>query len=272
MIENENFENKETDEIENNDKLSKLIAQRVNLQLTIAKLTTIESLRKSHLQVSEKVSKLKDTIVEGAHNYGQNVSKIREQYDLNNEEKSNILKDYKICLNITNTHYDNNMKNLQEEIKELEKEERDLLENKRKLQAEKVSVKKSFEYKEYSSKLRKLKSEMKADIENDDFDALEEKKIKLKNLKNENPVKDIIDDCEQVKIDIENCRNDIENAYKEMEQSENNRQRDLNAMAMTKEKSLAKIQKQNIFQKMVGAISNRFTGAKKFNNQVIGEI
>lgn len=248
--------------------MRKLSEVQANNMMLTAKITA----RSGKEQVNEKVSAAKEKIELGAKRYGQKMEKIQEQYNLNKEEKGNILFEYKESLEEINNEYEERIKLALDQKQELEVEEQNLLLEETELKNAKEEMKLSPEYKEYKENEEKRIIEIKNDLDHGNLDDVGIKNEELKQYKKNNPLVKYNEAIEAVRNQRHEISDLIEKCEQEIEAYEEAREMHINEVAEDKDNKLALIQKQSLIQKMTGMLFNRINGAKKFKDNVMDVI
>jgi hypothetical protein len=216
-------------------------------------------------QVLSKLTSAKNTIVTSAKSYGTKAQQIAKESTTIREDKQTVLGEYKKVLDEINNEYNENLKNIiasKEDI-EIERQEGDALEVE--MRSRRAAIKRTPEYQKFCARYNITKKELMEAVERKDFKAVNEKNEELRNLHQESPTKKYSDTIKKIKVSRKNLDEMIESCEQEIEECRIDRTDNRNVQ-------LANIKKQNIFQKAVGNILNKFNGAKKFSDVVVGKL
>lgn len=247
------------------DLMKKLAEIQTNNMMLTAKIATKEGKE----QVKSKVNSAKEKITNGAQRYGQKMEKIQEQYNLNKEEKGNILFEYEESLDEINKEYNERIKLALEEKQDLEAEEQNLMLEEVDLKDQMEEEKKSPEYLNFKEEMDNRIIDIKSDLDKGNLDDVGIKNEELKQLKKTNPLLKYEDAIEAVRNQRHEICDLIEKCEQEIEAYNNARTEHIDQVAEDKDNKLATIQKQSFIQKMAGALFNKMNGAKKFKDNVM---
>lgn len=246
-----------------------LIKELAQIQAENAKISAQIFAREGKEQIANKTNEMKDKIMEQAKIYGQKAEKVQETYNLNKETKSNILQKYKDSLAEIQEQYETRNESIMQEKSDWQNEEQATMLKEHELKQQRKEIKRSPEYAQQVKEEKELAKEIKKALDEGDLDLVTAKNEELKRLKEKNP----LIKCDNEIEDIQQQRNEIQEIIsqceREMEECKDERDNSIDEATQDKDNKLMEMKKQNIFQKMTGAIMNKLNGAKRFKDNVI---
>lgn len=260
------------EEVQKQAKISELLKQLSLQQLSIAKISAAIFLREGKDKIVDKTKELKDTIKKSAKSFGAKAEKYAEDYINAKEEKNSLLKAYEEMLNNIDENYKASFEYFENAKIGWENVEFEAITEIEKAKDERTNVKNSEEYKNYVMEKNRLISEIQDAATREDMETIRAKTIELEQYIDQNPLTKY---DEKIKIaeDLkEQARNNIEYCEDSIQETRRSRNNEINDLAMQRDEAIAGLVKQNIFQKTIGMLFNKFNGISKFKNNVIEKI
>ena len=262
----------ENDDSNKKQNIINLLREYVQIQMVNGYLSAKIMGKEGMEQVSSKLTSAKNEIVASAKSYGTKAQQIAKETTTIREDKQTVLGEYKKVLDEINNEYNENLKNIiaSKEDAEIERQEGDALEVE--MRSRRAIVKKSPEYQKFCARYNITKKELMEAVEKKDFETVNKKNEELKKLHEESPTKKYSDTIKKIKVSRRKLDEMIESCEQEIEECRIDRTNKINEASEDRNVQLANIKKQNIFQKAVGNIINKFNGAKKFSDVVVGKL
>ena len=250
----------EKNDIEEQMKFTQMLKELAETQTTLAKIDAQLAITKGKDQIGGVINKTKDNLEQKAKALGANMKEIEEKYVSSRDEKKKILKQYKESLEKVNQKYDGLLQDILEQIsKAQEKEQKAMFAQKRKQRRLNIS-KKDFE-----KESQKLRNEIIKATKENNIDLVKQKINELDELGATHESTKLGQEYAGLQTEREELRKAIEGYEQEYEDKLNEREQKIKDLTDEKENNkLTVVQKQNIFQKLVGAVFSRFNGTKKF--------
>lgn len=261
-------------------KILDLLKERREIQKTNRKLAREIFMAKGKRGIngiSNKVAEMKNSFMEQAKMYGkkaENMAKnMVETYANNKEGNKNVLQKYEESLEAIQKEYENrveyiltNKMKMEELQEESELKEMDLRE-------EREEIWKSPEYFEHVREEERCIYEIKQILEQEDVDiyTVQAKKQEYEDLKKQNPLTKCDKQIEEEKKKREEIQYVIGECDRVLSLCEQDNEKSIDEATKNKNNQIAN-NKQNIFQKTMGALFCKVNGAKKFASQVIGQL
>lgn len=156
--------------------------------------------------------------------------------------------------------------------KEFAKRKAEIIQLKRQGRTEEAD-KKREEFNEYKAGLPKrvkaLQTKITLCIQNDDIETAEMQMKTLKKLQKESELANCDNELGKIKSQIQLCRKSIKEQNEKIESCENAFETEVEKITGSQEKALSKVDKQNIFQKLLVKV---FGSAKQFNKNVMSPL
>lgn len=237
-----------------------------NIAQLLIKLATIQAQtklvkaaifkNKQKAAISQKMQDIKEYAEGEAKKYSQNIA-----------DANKAIEDYKSAVEEAMNEYEETYLNTIEEQDSWQQMEIDTVCEMKKISSNIKETMKTPEYKEWKQSVKAKEDEIKHNA--GDPDKLTDLAKELKQLKSQDPTaadRDNLESKEKMKNDI----NEIINEYDiRLEELKTARDEKLNDLLENKETSLAKIQKQNLWQKIVARLTPK---AKSFKHNVVDKI
>ena len=139
-------------------------------------------------QIGQKVTNMKNKIMQQGAVLGQKAKKIEEIYKLNKETKDNILQQYKDSLAEIDNHYRKVYQAILRQKAKNEEQEQVTILKEHQLKNNRKKIKKSPQYAEHIKQEKALAKEIKKALDKGDLDTVAVKNEELKQLKSKNPL------------------------------------------------------------------------------------
>lgn len=156
--------------------------------------------------------------------------------------------------------------------KEFAKRKAEIIQLKRQGRTEEAD-KKREEFNEYKAGLPKrvkaLQTKITLCIQNDDIETAEMQMKTLKKLQKESELANCDNELGKIKSQIQLCRKSIKEQNEKIESCENDFETEVEKITGSQEKALSKVDKQNIFQKLLVRV---FGSAKQFDKNVMSPL
>ena len=243
-----------------------LLKQLTEVQTALAKIETQIAIKEGKDQVKTAIDETKSKMEDQAKKFGVSLKNMERQYAENNTEKKGITEEYKDGLSLLKEQYSSLLKKILGNKAQLEADEQsNMIEQK----AKKIEKRKTK--REFKEKTESFKAEIDQATSDGNFELAKQKIDELKQFKedNENTPEEIEADIQQLRETRKEIREKIKRCEEEYIATKNDRKSAIDLVANEKNNKLAKIEKQNIFQKLMGGIFNKFNGTKKFIKAVI---
>lgn len=264
------------DNIQNNQVSTKELLALIKELACIQMYNTIISAqifaREGKEQIDDKVNGMKDKIMEQAEVFGQKAKKVEETYSLNKENKNNILQEYRESLDLIEEQYEIRSQAILQERSDCQDEEQATMLKESELKQNRKQIKKSPQYIEQVKQEKALAKEIKKALDEGDLDTVTIKNEELKRLKAENPLMKCDQEIEKVQQQREQIQQMISLCEQELENCANERYDNIEQVTQDKDNKLMEMKKQNIFQKIAGAVMNKINGAKRFKDNVMQKV
>lgn len=247
----------ERQDLEPKDKnIAQLMVKLATVQAQIKLVKAAIFMNKQKAAISTKMKDFKEYAEGQAEKYAQNM-----------EEANKAIETYKSAVEEAMQQYEDDYLDIMAEQDEWQNVEIDKIGEQKQLSSAIKEKRKTPEYKEWKQSVKNISREIKA-VANDP-EKLTTLAAELKELQAKDPTLQ-----EQQKLDsIKSDRTTISEIIKENDERlvEIRKERDekLSELLESKETSLAKIQKQSLWQKVVGALTPK---AKKFKTNVVDKI
>lgn len=262
----------ENNELDKKQNIINLLRQYAQVQMINGYLSAKIMTKEGKEQVATKVSQTKDYITESAKTYGRKAQQMAKDATIFKEDKSTIISEYKAALEEINNDYTENMKNIMaaKEDLEVERQNGDALEIE--MRTARAAVKKTKEYKDFDLKYKSVEKELMDALEGKAYGEVDKKNEELRELNRQNPTRKYSSTMKKVKEAREELDEMIAECENQLEECRINRNQQIEIATMDRKTAIANINKQNIFQKTVGSLINKFNGAKKFNSIIIESV
>ena len=251
--------NEEVNDVNENRNFLDLLRQLVEIQSSIAKVDAQIAIRDGKEHIRAKIDSTKNQLEASAKRFGTNLKKIEDQYSKNSVEKKSILQQYETCLEMIDEMYDQPLQSVLEEKSELESEEQFIMSEQKN-----VKINRKYVKKEYQKREAELKSEVKNALDSGDLELAQSKMDELKDYSVNNDYTDL----KAYNVELQTRRTElralIEQCEKQYESLINEKNSAIDNAIDSKDNYLALIEKQNLFQRFVGSVLNRFNGGKRF--------
>lgn len=271
MEEIETNDNTQNDQITTKELLA-LIKELAYIQMCNTMISAQIFAREGKEQIADKVNGMKDKIMEQAEVFGQKAKKVEETYNLNKESKNNILQEYRESLGLIEEQYELRSEAVLEERSDWQDEEQATMLKESELKQDRKQIKKSPQYIEQVKEEKALAKEIKKALDEGDLDTVTVKNEELKRLKAKNPLTKCDQEIEKIQHQREQIQKMISLCEQELESCENDRYNSIEQVTQDKDNKLMEMKKQNIFQKIAGAVMNKINGAKRFKDNVIKKV
>lgn len=259
-------------EEQSNKKLIELLKRLAEEEQQYAMLSVATTVRKGKEQVTDKVESLKDQIIEQAQMYGQKIEKVEKDYLSEKADSQSVVQQYKEALEQINEEYFKNSKVLIEEQQGLQSDHKEMIIEEVRIIIDKQKVRSSETYKQYSQQEKDLKNQVKDAMAKGDLDTAQNKIDELKQLKENDPLKEFDDAIAEIRKAREEIDNRLEYCEQQLEELDQNRSDKIEEATKDKNTSLTEVKKQNFIQKTFGSLFNKINGAKKFEKNVINSV
>ena len=240
-------------------KFSQLLKELAETQATLAKIDAQIAIKEGKDQVKSTVESTKTTLETQAKKFGANLKKVEEDYRNGNEDKKGILEEYESLLEEVNGNYHTLMQDVLEKKAQLEVEEQENMMGQKKNKIDTRNAEKEFSKQEKLLKAEIIKATKEKRLED-----AQQRIAELQDLTENNPVNSMKTVNEELQTRRTEIRGLIEECEKQYEKLMEERKKEIDGLTEDKNNKLAKIPKQNIFQKTIGSIFNKFNGTKKF--------
>lgn len=251
--------NEEVNDVNENRNFLGLLRQLVEIQSSIAKVEAQIAIRDGKEHIKAKIDSTKDQLEASAKRFGTNLKKIEDQYSKNNSEKKSILQQYETCLEMIDEMYDEPLQSILEEKSELESEEQFIM-----TEQKNVKINRKYVKKDYQKREAELKSDIRSALDSGDLELAQSKMNELKDYSVNNDYNYL----KTYNVELQTRRTElralIEQCEKQYESLINEKNSAIDNAIDSKDNNLALIEKQNLFQRFVGSVLNRFNGGKRF--------
>ena len=244
-----------------------LLKELTETQMTLAKIDAQLAIREGKKQVKDVIDATKNNLESQAKKFGANLKKIEEDYRNGNADKKGILEEYESSLTEINKTYETLMQDALERKSQLEADEQDIM-----LEQKQNKIETREARKEYARQEKTLKLEIMKATKEGDLETAQQKIEELQKLTENNPVNSLKVYNEELQTRRTEIRKLIEDVEKEYDQLMEDRKSEIDKVTEDKNNKLATIPKQNIFQKVLGSMFNKFNGTKKFMQSVMGPL
>lgn len=285
-MEKEDIEEK-NEQIVKSKKLLSLLKELAQTQLDKGLVEAAEFKNNTNEKINRKTNELKDYIRAQAKRYGQNekeVNEIMEKFGGFLKEAKSRYKDARAEHIADKNEIEARETEQISEYDEAKAELKDMPGYKvyAKRKAEIKEAKKSGNKKEYEEKKAEfesfkrglpervalLKADIQRDMDNGNAADAKAKMTRLEKLQRQVKLIEKDDELKQMKEKIKETREELKQKEAEIEECDKTFKESIEKINNLQEKRLSKVDKQNIFQKMVAIAYNRFGGAKKFIKSV----
>lgn len=243
----------------NANEILEMLKELANNQATIvkcnAKLFNIEMENK----ISGLVKDASDFLSEKRNEFGVKIVKITTEYEGETANVDRILEKYKKRMGQVVDYFNNELKDVEEKQSDAQTDFISLAAN-----FIPTVLKAQGKVFEMDKEIVKRAKDVLVDISKGDFEGavVEIEKIKETKTKNQpeevkTVAKGILEQMKNQLIVIEECKREKANIRERCDNA-------IDTVKFTKEMALAKVQKQNIVQKVLGSIFSKFNGTKKF--------
>lgn len=271
MEELETNDNTQNNQVTTKELLA-LIKELAQIQMYNTIISAQIFAREGKEQIDDKVNEMKDKIMEQAGIFGQKARKVEETYNLNKETKNNILQEYRESLAQIEEQYEIRSQAILQERRDCQDEEQATMLKENELKQNKKQMKKSPQYIEQVREEKALAKEIKKALDEGDLDTVTAKNEELKRLKAKNPLMKCDQEIEKIQQQREQIQQMISLCEQELENCENDRYNSIEQVTQDKDNKLMEMKKQNILQKIAGAVMNKINGAKRFKDNVIQKV
>lgn len=271
MEERETNDNTQNDQVTTKELLA-LIKELAYIQMCNTMISAQIFARAGKDQIDDKVNGMKDKIMKQAEVFGQKAKKVEETYNLNKESKNNILQEYRESLELIEEQYEIRSQAILQERSDCQDEEQATMLKENELKQNRKQIKKSPQYIEQVREEKALAKEIKKALDEGDLDTVTVKNEELKRLKAKNPLMKCDQEIEKIQQQREQIQEMISQCEQELENCEEDRYNSIEQVTQDKDNKLMEMKKQNIFQKIAGAVMNKISGAKRFKDNVIQKL
>lgn len=254
----------EKNDLEEQIKFSQLLKELTETQVTLAKIEAQLAIREGKNQVKEAIASAKENLEIQAKRFGANLKKIEEDYRNGNEDRKEILEEYESSLEEINDTYYDLMQDILEKKAQLEVDEQETMMGQKQ---NKIDTRK--EQKNLQKQKRTLKAEIIRATKEGRLDDAQQKMTELQELTANNSVNSMKAFNEELQTRRDELRMMIEDYEQQYETLMAARASEINYLTEDQNNKLAKIPKQNLFQKAMGKILDKFDGTKKFMQTAI---
>lgn len=254
-------------QIDEQVKFAQLIKELAETQATLAKIDAQLAIRAGKEQVKGVIDSTRASLEEQAKKFGANLKQIEENYRNGNANKKWILEEYEESLSEINQAYEAQMQDALEKKAQLEADEQDTM-----LEQKQNKVEMDEAENEFASQEKALKDEIINAIEDGDLETAQQKMSELQELTANNPVNSLKAYNEELQTRRTEIRKLIEDIEKEYDKFMEDRKAEIDKVTEDKNNKLATIPKQNIFQRVLGSMLNKFNGTRKFMKTVMGSL
>lgn len=259
-------------EEQSNKKLIELLKRLAEVEQQHAMLSVATTVRKGKDQVTDKVESVKTQIIEQAKMYGQKIEKVEQDYLSEKADSKSVVQQYQEALEQINEEYFANTKVLIEEQQGLQSDHKEMVIKEVRIIIDKQKVKSSETYKQYSQQEKDLKNQVKDAMAKGDLDTAQSKIDELKQLKENDPLKEFDDAIAEIRKAKEEINDRLEYCEQQLEELDQSRSDKIEEATKDKNTSLTEVKKQNFIQKTFGSLFNKINGAKKFEKNVINSV
>lgn len=242
-----------------------LLKELVQVQATMAKVDAQLAITSGSKIIQRVLEATKVKVTEGAKRFGVKLEKLEEDYIGEKGDRRGIIAEYKELLELLNEQYDNLFKEVISTKNQLQIDEQEAIVSSKHMKSKVKNATIETEKQE-----ERLKDELQKAIDLDNLELAEEKMEELKATKamNNEQLAQLEEKQEELKRQRIEARKAIEECEAKYKKYLEERASDINLVVSGKDDRLAKISKQNIWQKIGGAIFNKFNGTKKFARSV----
>lgn len=270
--ESENNNTQNTNDQHSVGNLLKLIKELADIQASNAIITARIFAREGKEQIADKTNQMKNKVMEQAKSYGKKAEDLANTYTNNKEEKGNILQEYQESLEDIQEEYEARMDSIVEEKVKWQDEEQATMLKEKELKEDRKQIKKTPEYAEQVKQEKALTKEIKQALDEGDLNTVATKNEELKKLKEQNPLLKCDKEIEEVQQSRQEILDVINMCDKEIEECREDRDNSIDEVTADRDNKLAVMKKQNVFQKMAGAILNKMNGVKRFKDNIVAKV
>lgn len=241
-----------------------MLKELINNQVTITKCDVQQFSRETREQIAECAHDVYEDLTAKAKMYGVQMNKIAKQYENEKSQTADILSEYRKAIGDVAKPFDEEMKAVMVKESDAKTEfialAANFIPNFAKVQGQ--NMKMDLETKKQTANV--LTAIAKGDYKKA-IEGLENVK-QAKENKQPEAVKTLAKSVlEQMKSKLEL----IEECRREKEDIRNRRNEKINSVKAQKNNALAKVQKQNMVQRIMGSLFSKFNGTKKFMKNAV---
>lgn len=222
--------------------------------------------------INAQVTQMKDTFMENAKMYGKKVEAIAQEYIDNEENKKDVIQQYKKALEAIQKEYEDRVNFIIENREKFEKAEEESYNKEMDLREEKEQIKEQIkespEYVEHIKLEEKCSNELEEMFHQQEVDLAiyEAKKKEYEELKKQNPLEKYNIEIEKERKRREKIQDVIEMCDNTLDKCEEERKRCIKMKVENKNNQLSDIQSQNVVQRIMGGVINKFDLINKFKS------
>lgn len=255
----ERSDNDEMEDIAEESDFLALLKELLEVQASITKVDAQIAIRRGQEQIKAKIDSTRELLEAQAKRFGTNLKSVEAQYAKNSVDKKSILEQFEACLDEISEMYDPQLQEILAKKTELEAEEQAVMFDQKHTKVKIRSAKKV-----YNKRNEELKSEIKQAIDSGNLDLAQNKMDELKKCSVKNDYNALRIYNIALAYKRSELRKMIEQCEQEYDALINERDSKINGALDSRDNSLALIPKQNLLQKMVGSLLNRFNGSRRF--------
>ncbi len=234
-------------------------------QRALKKLKRSIFVKEQKERLSDECDKILQQIKDTSKMYGAKAQKCAEDYLSAKEGKKSIIEEYKVAREEIDVLWQKDQQENQRVLEELQATE----ESQSAIVSNYINKRNRAMQQKDERKIQ-LAKEIQAAIEKEDIHTIAEKTKELREIKRkasryDEKIYEETNTLCKIRADIEDCKQLMD------ERDELANQQYMKILDIKNEK-VAGLAKQNVFQKTIGFIINKFNGAKKFSNNVINKI
>ena len=255
----------EKQDLEEQKGFLQLVKELSETQMTLSKINAQIIIKDGQEQVKDAVNKTRENIEGKAKALGVSAKKMEAMYEASKDEKAGILEEYEKALESVRELYDDGFLDIMETSYGLyQEEEQEIMLKQKETQIKLKQAKKELERlsKEKTKEIIQATKERKMDL-------AKEKIEELEHLSETHEANKLEETNVELQARREELRKMIEDAEKAMDEHKEARKEAIEKLTMDRDNKLAKVSKQNFFQKIAGNIFSKFNASKKFMSTAI---
>ncbi len=255
----------EKQNLEEQKSFMQLLKELAETQTTLSKINAQIIIRDGQEQVKEAVDKARENLEDKAKALGVSAKKMEEMYEASKDEKKGILEEYEEALETVSKIYDDGFLNIMETAYGLyQEQEQDTM-----IEEKETQIKLKQAKKDLARLIKEKKKEIIKATKEGNMDLAKEKIEELDYLSENHEANQLEETNLALQTRREELRKMIEDAEEAIEQHKEDRRKAIEEITIERDNKLAKVSKENFFQKLAGNIFSKFNGSKKFMRTAI---